>query len=183
VAVSRPYWEGPDTLTPLRRTDLFTASLASVVRLALAPALGLADASTLARTASLSAFAVVAVVALLLALRAETAADALRPAYFTLLGALLLLTTWFQAWYVVWPFAIGAALAEPRRHAEVAALSLGGLLQYFVFIYLWVMGLFPPVENLGVQAAAYLAIIGPLLVAVLARRGALNARTRPRGTL
>jgi hypothetical protein len=83
-----------------------------------------------------------------------------------MLAGLLLATTWFQAWYVVWPFGIGAALAEPRRHLEVALLSLGGLLQYFVFIYLWVMGLFPPAENLGVQSAAYLAIVGPLIVGV-----------------
>src|SRR5450631_614485 len=33
AAVYRPFWEGPDTLTALRRTDLFTASLGSVLRL------------------------------------------------------------------------------------------------------------------------------------------------------
>ena len=47
-------------------------------------------------------------------------------------------------------FAVGAALRSLRgRHLEVAALSLGGLLQYFVFIYLWVIGVFPPIENTG----------------------------------
>ena len=95
-----------------------------------------------------------------------------------LLGALLLLTTWFQAWYVVWPFAIGAALAEPRRHLEVALLSLGGMLQYFVFIYLWVMGYFPPTENLGVQAAAYLCIVGPLVLGMLVMRSSTPHRSR-----
>jgi alpha-1,6-mannosyltransferase len=169
VAVYRPFWEGPHTLTALRRTDLFTASFGSVLRLALAPSLGVADASSVARTVSLSAFAVVAVLSLLLAIRAETDAQVLRPAYFTLLAGLLLATTWFQAWYVVWPLGIGAALAEPRRHLEVALLSLGGLLQYFVFIYLWVIGVFPPTENLGVQSAAYLAIVGPLTVGVALR--------------
>src|SRR5205807_9531658 len=123
-------------------------------------------------------FSAVAVGALWLALRAESRHDVLRLAYFTLLGGLLLATTWFQAWYVVWPFAIGAALAEPRRHLEVALLSLGGLLQYFVFIYLWVMGFFPPGENLAVQSAAYLCIIGPLLVGVLTRRSSTHARSR-----
>jgi hypothetical protein len=169
VVVYRPFWAGPQTLTALRRTDLFTASLGSVVRLALLPAFGLGDASTVARTVSLTGFSVIAVVSLLLAIRAETETDRLRPAYFTLLGGLLLLATWFQAWYVVWPFGLGAALAEPRRHLEVALLSLGGLLQYFVFIYLWVMGLFPPTENLGVQLTAYLAIVGPLLVMLVWR--------------
>jgi hypothetical protein len=170
VVVYRPFWQGLETLTALRRTDLFTASLASVIRLAVAPLIGLGDASTLGRTVSLTAFAVVAVAALLGAATARTTAERLKPAYFTLLGAVLLLTTWFQAWYVVWPATPGAALADRRRHLEVALLSLGGLLQYFVFIYLWVMGLFPPVENLGVQAAAYATIIGPLLLGLGASR-------------
>ncbi len=168
VVVYRPFWEGVDTLTALRRTDLFTASFGSVLRIVLEPWLG-ADASVIARTISLSAFAVVAVLALVYAIQAQDDRQLLRAAYVTLLGGLLLATTWFQAWYVVWPLALGAALGEPRRHLEVALLSLGGLLQYFVFIYLWVMDVFPPGENLGVQAAAYLAIIGPLLLGILVR--------------
>jgi alpha-1,6-mannosyltransferase len=169
VVVYRPFWEGPSTLTALRRTDLFTASLGSVVRLSLAPGLGLPEATAIARGASLAGFSAVAIGAIILATRADTNEDVLRLVYFTLLGALLLATTWFQAWYVVWPLAFGAALAEPRRHLEVALLSLGGLLQYFVFIYLWVIGVFPPSENLGVQSAAYLCVVGPLLFAVGAR--------------
>jgi hypothetical protein len=176
VAVYNPLWEGPDTLTALRRTDLFTASFGSVLRLDLEPAVGLAEATTYARAVSLSGFAIIAVLALLFAIRAETASDVLRPAYLTLLAALLLATTWFQAWYVVWPLALGAALADSQRHLEVALLSLGGLLQYFVFIYLWVMGYFPSGENLEVQAAAYAAIVGPLLLGLLVR---IATRRRP----
>jgi hypothetical protein len=167
VAVYRPFWDGPSTLTVLRRTDLFTASLGSVLRLILAPGIGLPDATAVARWTSLSGFALVALFALWQALRAQSPRDILRLGYFTLLGGLLLATTWFQAWYVVWPLGFGAALAEPRRHLEVGLLSLGGLLQYFVFIYLWVMGVFPPYESLAVQAAAYLCIVGPLAVGVL----------------
>jgi hypothetical protein len=89
-------------------------------------------------------------------------------AYVVLLAGVLLGTTWFQAWYVTWPFALGAALGSGRRHLEVALLSLGGLLQYLVFIYLWVMGVFPPGENLAVQLAAYAAVVGPLAVGWLA---------------
>jgi hypothetical protein len=169
VVVYRPFWEGPATLTALRRSDLFTASIASVLRLALERSLGLLDATAAARSVSLAAFGVVLVASVWMAARAQSDSDVLRAAYIVLLGGLLLATTWFQAWYVVWPFSLGAALAEPRRHLEVALLSLGGLLQYFVFIYLWVMGVFPQGENLGVQAAAYLAIIGPLLLGLLIR--------------
>ena len=169
VVVYRPFWEGLQTVTALRRTDLFTASLGSVLRMGLEPALGLPLATSIARSVSFAAFGALVVVCVFLAARAWTDLDVLRPAYFMLLGGLLLATTWFQAWYVVWPLALGAAMAEARRHVEVALLSLGGLLQYFVFIYLWVMGLFPSSENLAVQAAAYFAIVGPLLLAVALR--------------
>jgi alpha-1,6-mannosyltransferase len=164
--VYRPFWDGPETLTALRRTDIFTASLGSVLRLSLIPSLGETDAAAVARWISLSTFGAVAAFALMLALRADRSQDILRLAYVTLLAGLLLATTWFQAWYIVWPFALGTVLAEPRRHLEVALLSLGGALQYFVFIYLWVIGVFPQSENLGVQGAAYAAIIGPLVLGV-----------------
>jgi hypothetical protein len=177
AVVYRPFWEGPNTLTVLRRTDLFTASLGSVLRLFLLPTLGQSDATAVARWTSLGGFGVVVLVAFGLALRAESSEQVLRLAYFTLLGGLLLATTWFQAWYVVWPLGLGAALADPRRHLEVALLSLGGLLQYFVFIYLWVMGVFPPYESLAVQAAAYVCIVGPAVLGVLSlRRRVLSAK-------
>lgn len=168
VVVYRPFWDGPATLTALRRTDLFTASLGSVVRLALEPLLGLATASSVARGLSLGTFGGVVLLALGLAWRAREPGRVLLLAYVALLAAVLLGTTWFQAWYVVWPLALGAALGCRRRHLEVALLSLGGLLQYFVFIYLWVIGVFPRTENLGVQLSAYLAVIGPLVVGSLA---------------
>ena len=94
-----------------------------------------------------------------------------------MLAAALLATTWFQAWYVVWPFAMAAALPDGRRHLEVALLSLGGLLQYVVFIYLWVMAVLPPEQHLIVQSAAYAALMLPLLVgsALAITRGARYA--------
>jgi hypothetical protein len=172
--VFRPFWEGSQTLTALQRTELFTASLASVLRLALASSLDLTLASSVARTVSLSIFAVVAVLSVLRAWVAETDAERLRPAYWILLAGVLLLTTWFQAWYIVWVIGIGAALAEPRRHFEVALLSLGGLLQYFVFIYLWVIGVFPQTDTLAIQLTACVAILGPFLVALLWRATTIN---------
>ena len=169
VLVYRPFWAGSQTLTALQRTDLFTASVADVLRLVLVPNLGVESAAEVASTLALSAFSAIAVIAFMLALRAETDLETLRLAYFTLLAGLLLLTTWFQAWYIVWPFAVGAALGEPRRHLEVALLSFGGLLQYFVFIYVWDIGPFPHTDNLGIQLTAYVAIVGPLLVMLIVR--------------
>jgi alpha-1,6-mannosyltransferase len=161
VVVYLPFWAGPRTLGALQRSDLFTASVGAVLRLALLPVVGLDQASSLARTVSLMVFAVIAVLSVVFAFAAETDAERLQPAYWTLLGAVLFLTTWFQAWYVVWPFGVGAATGAPKRQLEVALLSLGGLLQYFVFIYLWPLA-FPHTETLGIQLTAYLALVGPL---------------------
>jgi alpha-1,6-mannosyltransferase len=156
-----PFWAGPQTLGALQRTELFTASLGAVLRLALLPAVGLDEANSVARTVSLTGFSVVAVTAVVFAFAAESDTERVQPAYWTLLAAALLLTTWFQAWYIAWPFGVGAALGEPRRHLEVGLLSLGGLLQYFVFIYLWQLA-FPHTESLAIQLTAYLALVGPL---------------------
>lgn len=178
AVVYRPFWEGLDTLTALRRTDLFTASLGSVLRLLLEPSLGLALASNVARWVSLGAFGAVVVITLWRALHVRGPREIVTLGYFTLLAAALLATTWFQAWYLVWPFAFGAAVANWRRHLEMALLSLGGLLQYFVFIYLWVIGVFPPEVSLPVQGAAYLSIIGPLVLGVVAARYARRTTHR-----
>jgi hypothetical protein len=170
-----PFWHGPETLTALARTgrDLFTASPASVVRYALQPRLGDETAAMVGRAVAYGSFLVVLLVILRRAWRARDARTALRLSYATLLAALLLAITWFQAWYVVWPFGLAAALACGPRHREVALLALGGLLQYFVFIYLWVMGVIPD-EPIRIQSAAYAALITPLAV------GTLMARARSR---
>ncbi len=175
--VYRPFWEGPETLTALRRTDLFTASLGSVLRLSLEPGLGLSTATEVARGVSLGAFAVVCLVCLVLALPSPLSGRHLITySYVILLAATLLATTWFQAWYVVWPFAFAAALPDGRHHLEVALLSLGGLFQYLVFIYLWVIGFFPPYEGIELQAAAFLVIVTPLLLAIVVARWPRSAR-------
>lgn len=179
--VYRPFWAGLSTLTALRRTDLFTASFGSVLRLALSPSLGMPDATGLARAVSIGVFAVVLVIGLVRVVMSESVEDVLTWCYVVLLGAVLFVTTWFQAWYVVWPLAIGAALPRRQRHLEVGLLSLGGMLQYFVFIYLWVMNVFPRIgTDLPVQTAAYLCVVGPLLIGLAARGTRLEYRVRSR---
>jgi hypothetical protein len=179
-----PFWHGPETLTALARTgqDLFTASPASVVRSVLQPTLGDELAAVVARAVAYCSFALVLLVILRRAWRARDARTAVSLSYATLLAALLLAITWFQGWYVVWPFGLAAALACAPRHREVALLALGGLLQYFVFIYLWVMGVIPD-EPIRVQSAAYAALIGLLALGTLtalARSRWLSRRRRRR---
>jgi len=164
AVVYRPFWEGLETLTALRRTELFTASLASVLRLSFEPRVGLEMSSAIARSVSLGAFGLIVGACLVLAVVARDLRRILSLSYATLLATVLLATTWFQAWYVVWPLAFGAALPDGRRHLEVALLSLGGWLQYGVFIYLWVMMVLPPDNLLVIQTTAFLGVVGPLVV-------------------
>jgi hypothetical protein len=167
VIVYRPFWSGPETLTALRRTDLFTASLGSVLRLALEPGVGQPTAANIARFISLGGFGVVVLGSLWRTFKTH---EVVTPAYATMLAAALLATTWFQAWYLVWPMALGAALPRIRRHVEIALLSLGGFLQYLVFIYLWVIGVYPPEETLALQLSAFIGIVGPAVLAVVVWR-------------
>ena len=170
--VYRPFWAGLDTLTALRRTDLFTASLGSVLRLALAPALGLADRGDWSRS---SRWAASRWSCWRRCVRAwPSARDVVRLAYVTLLGGLPAGDHLVSG--VVPGLAVGARrrAAARRRHLEVALLSLGGLLQYFVFIYLWVIGVFPPEESLALQFSAFVGIVGPAVLAVVVWRYALR---------
>src|SRR5260370_26349933 len=92
AVIYRPFWEGLNTLTALRRTDLFTASLGSVLRLSLMPGLGSSEATAIARWVSLGGFGALALGALWLARPAGSRQEVLRPASFTLLRGRLLAT-------------------------------------------------------------------------------------------
>jgi hypothetical protein len=174
VAVSYwPFWTGPATLTALGRTELFTASPASVLRLLLEPVFGQAVATQVARALVYGAFAVLLAVVLWRARRTTSPRAAADLVAATEAALLLVGITWFQAWYVVWPFGLMVVLASPARHRAAVLLALGGLLQYLVFIYLWVMGVVPD-QPLAVQSAAYVALIAPLAV------GGLIAQVRAR---
>src|SRR5260370_44671 len=88
AVIYRPFWEGLNTLTALRRTDLFTASLGSVLRLSLMPGLGSSEATAIARWVSLGGFGAVALGSLWLARRARSSQGAPPLASFALLRGL-----------------------------------------------------------------------------------------------
>jgi alpha-1,6-mannosyltransferase len=171
VVAYAPFWQGPATLTALGRSDLFTVSAGELLRLLLLRVVDERMASQIAHAASIGAFLGAMLLASALVLLRPYARVAVRAGYAAMLAAALFGTTWFQAWYIVWPFGFAAGLGERRHHLEVALLSLGGLLQYWVFIFLW-FRIFPPGDNALVQVAAYAVVIVPLLLAfALAERG------------
>lgn len=161
-----PVWHGLSTLTPLGRSNLFTTSPGSVLREVLQPLTGAVLAAEVARALAYGAFAAVLLIILRRAWRTTSAREAAGLAYATVMAALLVAITWFQAWYLVWPFGLGAVLTSPARSREVVLLSLGGLLQYLVFIYLWVMNVVPD-RSMIVQSVGYAALIAPLAVGSL----------------
>ena len=128
---------------------------------------GQPTATNIARLISLGGFGIVVVAALV---RAWLTREIVPRRYGTMLGAALLATTWFQAWYLVLADRARRGAAAWRRHLEIALLSLGGFLQYLVFIYLWVIGVFPPEESLALQLSAFVGIVGPAVLAVVVWR-------------
>lgn len=177
AAAYAPFWRGPATLTFLARGDLFTASLASSLWRLLTPVYGEAAAARLARLVTGGLLVVVLTPIVWRALRVDSDRRAVELAYWTMLTVLLLGITWFQAWYVVWPFALAVPLAMADRGRDAVLLSVGGMGTYLVFIYLWVMGVLPGGTTV-VQLAACAALLGPLLsgwlVAALPRRSPLR---------
>ncbi len=164
VAAYAPFWTGLETLTFLQRGNLFTASLASCLVYLFQPFVGLDAASSIARSSTQSILAVVVVVILVRAVRADSTRAIVGLGYALLLAVLLLGVTWFQAWYLVWPIALALPLASPNRNREVVLLSIGGFGMYLAFIYLWVMGVLPPHDLAVVQLVAYALLVGPLLL-------------------
>ena len=72
------------------------------------------------------------------------------------------------------------AYGEPaRRHRRAPAHLVEGLAKLAgvvgivataISVYLWVIGVFPPYESVALQGAAYLCIVGPLVLGVLSFR-------------
>lgn len=162
-----PFWQGPETVTALDRGGLLTASLADVLDRVLFPFLGDA-ASAVAQAVSYSLFGLAYLLCLVAAWRSRTIEQGVRACYQAMLAFLLLGITWFQAWYVIWALPLGAALPRERERLVLALLSAGAFLSYAIFIYLWVMGVFPDYD--AVEYVAYALIVVPALLGWIWRR-------------
>lgn len=163
VALYAPFWAGPRTVTALSRTSLFSSSLASSLMHLLLPSYGELWAMRLAHAITLALLVAVLVPICWRAWRGAPPLGQLGLCYAALLAFLLLGVSWFQAWYVVWPFALGAALPVAARHREVALFSLGAMASYVIWSFLWGINGVPGGPDVA-RHVAYALIVGPLLL-------------------
>lgn len=117
-----PFWFGPESLTVVERTELFTSSIPAVIYYTISTGFD-TDPS---RWIALIAFGLTAVFAIF---QAERAADR-RPwesftqASFNVLAFYLLLTClWFQQWYTLWLLALAPLLRS--RSLKLLAVVFG----------------------------------------------------------
>ena len=130
VALYAPFWEGPATLGPLRRAELFTASPAAVLYFWLVDR-GDPRAGQIASTLAMGLFGIVALWrTLTLGAGVARLADA---AFDILFAYLCLASVWFQPWYVCLLLPFGVLAQDARRRRLAILFSASAPLNYFVF--------------------------------------------------
>jgi hypothetical protein len=149
VVLYAPFWEGPQTVGALNRQSLFTASLPKVLADWLAFDLGMGEgaAQSLVRYGALALVGlVVGVLSLRLLLgrnaqtldeRHELVGRTLRSFYEIIFVYLAFATLWFQPWYLMWLIALTAPIASFAYAHRTLLFCIGGILNYFVWDYLW----------------------------------------------
>lgn len=134
VALYAPFWEGVQSIGPLRRGQFFTASpwaalyfwlleqgYTNAAELAGRPAVLLFVAFTLWRT-------------LLVSEGAEKLATA---AFDVVFAYLALASSWFQPWYLAFLVPFGVLAPDATRRNLALLFSASATLNYFVFFFLW----------------------------------------------
>lgn len=120
--VYAPFWFGPESLTVVERTELFTSSIPAVIYYALSTG---SDADP-SRWIALIAFGLTAVFAIFQAERARDRRPwkGLTQASFNVLAFYLLVAClWFQQWYTLWLIALAPLLES--RSLKLLAIVFG----------------------------------------------------------
>jgi hypothetical protein len=150
AAFYAPFWTGLDSITPRDRWTLFTASIPKVVLDSLVRDFGLGEgeAEWYVRNA---AYAIVALVALGLAVWVWRSRNAVTPegrsalvgrilvAFYEITFVYLVVASlWFQPWYLLWLIGLTVPLAyRPQYVTRTLLFCVGGVLNYFVWDYVW----------------------------------------------
>ena len=112
------YGIGLDTLALDRRGHMFTGTVGTLIRQLLEPFIGTDPSATLVSMAFWLLFGVIGLVVLIRFWRqSHTAANTeplqpIRLALLLLLVYVLLIVTWFQGWYVLWPLSLAVLLPD-----------------------------------------------------------------------
>jgi hypothetical protein len=188
-----PFWEGSKSLGPLGRQSLFTASIPKVVleeieqRFFLLGDTQKQFAESLVRNGAL-AFVVLVVVFLSVNIflkrnattpeaRAELVRLTLRSFYEVIFFYLAFATLWWQPWYLLWLIALTAPTASFTNANRTILFCIGGVLNYFVWDYLWLWN-GAPFREIQITSALVIYTL-PLAYTLFAWTRALAPSPRP----
>lgn len=163
-----PFWTGLEGLLPRNRGTLFTASIPKVILDTLTGTYKIQQ-STAEGLVRNGAYAIVGLVAVALAVwvfltpnattqegRAKMVDRTLKAFYEIIFVYLVVASLWFQPWYILWLIALTVPLAAQNTYVVRTLLfCLGGLLNYFVWDYLW---LWNRTDGRTIQTMSALAI-------------------------
>lgn len=173
VAVAyAPFWEGFNTFTGLGqqiRPRYYNSSLVGFFSGPVQAILSPGKYEAFDKTVRLVVYVFFAIYTYLQAYRLwqhganATIRDVITAAAKITCAALLLITFWFQPWYVIWLVPLAALAAEPYVRRQGAILAAGALLTYAVGNFLFVNES-DLAHDLFVQFFEILVAFGPLLL-------------------
>lgn len=139
------YFRGGDILGVARRSDLFTTSLSTLVRLLFPFPLQAKFASLLITLGSLILVSAWVIRQVRQVWRGDKEAP-VRAAVSVLLFYLLIAAPWFEAWYAIWPLALVALLPDGiwSRGSILFSLAAGWKMPLFEFVMMARPGALPP---------------------------------------
>jgi len=171
VVLYAPFWEGAKSLGPLGRQSLFTASIPKVTLDWIENTFFLLGddqrkyAEGLVRNGALALIVVIVValsISILLRANARTPEEraalvgiTLRSFYEVIFFYLALATLWFQPWYLMWLIALTAPTVSFTNANRTILFCIGGVLNYFVWDYLW---LWNGATNREIQVTSAIAV-------------------------
>lgn len=171
VAAYAPFWAGAATFrTSLDEGSYFTVSSPAAIRGALLHVTGISTAETIAGWGSRAVFLALYAV---IAWRVRTSVAALLAAGAAVLTCYLVVaSTYFAPWYVIWPLTLAACVPWRRAIAPILALSLSAM---SVLLWAtWVRVRYGPVgpgDWYPMHLLAAVCIVGPALLIWLSGRG------------
>lgn len=170
VAFYAPFWDGLQTFTGLGqqlRPLYYNSSLVGFISGPLQLIVPAAHDAALDKTLRLIFYTIFFIYAYIQTLRlwrvgqGITLDDVVSAAAKITFAALLLITFWFQPWYVVWLLPLAALSREPFIRRQGTIFAAGALLTYAVGNFLFVND---PGQDIFVQFFEILVAFGPLLL-------------------
>ncbi len=170
-----PFWEGAQTIGPLRRTGLESTSPISMVHFFLEARGAPPGVSQLV---SASAWLLFAVLAFALMLREHRGDGRVSASCFDVLFACLVIAnSWFWSWYLISLLAMASVAGDKYRSRLAVVFSASALTKYFVLTFFWYrLGHFQveALMTLAVFVPPFLYLSGARLIASRSGRKEAN---------